>query len=296
MVLRAVLPIFAAVLVAAGMAQAAEWRAELVRMSDAVFARPHDLTLSPDARFLYVSDLGHDAVKVLDPTSLEVIGVIGEDQVSSPHDVAFDSAGRLLVADTGNDRVAIYAVDGASGTLVAEYAESLSNPEGVTVGPHGRVYVTNVGDHNVVVFADGKVVASAGGYGDEPGQFSRPHDIEANAQGRLFVGDPGNDRIQVLTPDLRVLQVLQGPAYGFNQPKYLGLDGQGRLYVADQHNDLIRFFDNDYRQVGAVGTGRRGDGPDQFDRPEGVEVLGERMWISDTYNHRIKLYRLNRSR
>lgn len=107
--------------------------AALEAASDTSFSRLHDLVLSPEAAYLYVSDVGNDAVQVLDPMTLRTLGTIGPDELDSPHDVVFDARGRLLVADTGNDRVAVYEVAGTRGKLVAELTGGLRSPEGVTV-------------------------------------------------------------------------------------------------------------------------------------------------------------------
>ena len=41
-----------------------------------------------------------------------------------------------------------------------------------------------------------------------------------------------------------------------------------------------------------LGTGRRGRGPGVFTTPEGVEVRGDTLWISDSGNDRVVTYRL----
>lgn len=107
--------------------------AALEAASDTSFSRPPDLVLSPEAAYLYVSDVGNDAVQVLDPVTLRTLGTIGPDELDSPHDVVFDARGRLLVADTGNDRVAVYEVAGTRGKLVAELTRGLRSPEDVAV-------------------------------------------------------------------------------------------------------------------------------------------------------------------
>lgn len=269
----------------------AEMSFQLVTESERSFSRPHDLTLSPDARYLYVADLGNDAVKVLDPHTLAIVGVIGKGELSSPHDVTFDKDGHLLVADTGNDRIAIYKVRGVQAEYVGEMSEGLGSPEGVTQAQDGRVYVTNAGLHNIVVFSGRDKLLSVGSYGSAEAQYVRPHDIEVDSTGRICVADPGNNRVQILDLSLRVVKAMGGPSYAFHEPKYLALDEKGWLYVADQYNNKVKVFDSQYRLVGVIPTGDQSKGRNQLNKPEGVEVLREFLWISDTYNDRILLFK-----
>jgi DNA-binding beta-propeller fold protein YncE len=272
---------------AAGAAAAQGLTGEVVAESDRGFSRPHDVALSPDGRTLCVADVGNDAVKILDADTLATLGAFGTDALSSPHDVAFDSDGRLLVADTGNDRVAVYEVDGTAGRLVGEIRGGLRSPEGVDVAPDGSVYVTNAASHDVVVFRDGEKAGEAGRPGDGENEYVRPHDVEVT-DGRVVVADPGNHRLQVLDADLRFVREVGGKAYAFNEPKYLAGDRRGRLFVADEFNNRIVVLDPSYRVIGVIGGG--------LHHPEGAEVAGDRLWIADTGNHRIVLYRLRRRR
>lgn len=264
----------------------------LERSNESGFANPHDLVLAPDGRHLYVADLGNDVIRVLDPTTLELRGNIGQGELRAPHDVVFDRAGRLLVADSGNNRIAVYDVHGAQGRRVAEWRGGLDSPEGVAVGADGRVYVTSAGGHTITVFLDGKVMVRAGQRGDAAGEYRRPHDIVAAPDGRLYVADSGNHRIQILDAALKPVKSLLGPSYRFNEPKYLAFDEHGWLYIADEDNHQVKVLDASHRLVATLGSGRAGRGPGELRKPEGVEVRNGKLWISDTYNHRILLYRL----
>ncbi|MEM7226452.1 MAG: NHL repeat-containing protein [Pseudomonadota bacterium] len=275
-----------AALFVSGPAQA-EPRATFEAASEAAFSRPHDIVLSPDGRFLYVSDLGHDRVAVLDPDSLALLGSFGDDQLDAPHDVAFDRDGRLLVADTGNDRVAIYAVDGPQGNLVASLSDGLSAPEGVAQGPDGRIYVANARGDDVVVFQGDQAVAQ----GDGGLDLQRPHDIALAVDGTVYLADPGSNRIRLLGPDLAFRRDL-GADLDLNEPKYFDLDPEGWLFIADEYNHVIKILDPAERLVLVIGQGRAGEGPDLFNYPEGAETRGDRLWVADTRNHRIVRYRL----
>lgn len=281
---------------AATPADAGEPAPVLLKVSDSTFSRPHDLVLTPDGLYLFVADMGNDVVKVLNPGTLATIGVIGAGELSSPHDVDIDVKGRLLVADSGNDRIVVYQFGGVSRNgvnvqRVASWDRGQRGPEGVAYGPGGRVYVASTGSHTVLALEDGKVAASAGGHGSGPGQYSRPHDIDADERGRIFVTDPGNNRILVLDADLVPVRTLGGADYAFNEPKYVAVDDKGWLFVADEDNNRIRIFDDAYAPAGTIGSGERGAGPGQLNRPEGVEVAGRYVWVSDTYNDRILLFR-----
>ena len=273
---------------------AAQISGAIIAESARNFSRPHDVVLSPDGAFLYVADVGTDSIKVLDPSTLVTLGAFGADRLSGPHDVAFDQRGRLLVADTHNHRIAIYRVDGAAGVFVDDIRGSLRTPEGVDVAADGTIYVTSASRHNVVKIRDGTIVAEVGGGGGDANQYSRPHDIEAASDGRVVVADPGNDRLQVLDADLGFVRTIGGPRFRFDEPKYFTIDARGWIYLADEYNDRIVILDWDYRPQGVLGASPTGAERGELDHPEGAEVAGERLWIADTGNNRIVLYRLVR--
>jgi len=249
---------------------------------------PHDIVLSPDGTKLYVADNGRDRIVVLDPETLVELGVFARGEVRQPHDVVFDAAGRLLVADTGNSRIAIYAVSGNGGRAVGELKGSIIRPEGVDVHPDGRVIATGAASGNIAVYRDGKEIAQVGG-------LAAPHDVQVDAMGRIWVADTGRDRVLRVGDDLATVQVLGGMPYDFNGPRYLDFDGEGRLFVADKYANQIKIIGPDGKLLQVLGTERSGKGEGVFDRPEGVEIKGDTVWFSDTYNDRIVRYRMRKA-
>ena len=258
---------------------------EFIRATPEVFAHPHDLELDPSGRWIFIADVNHHNVKVIDANTLEIVTVIGEGELNSPHDVHFDSTGRLLVADSGNDRIAIYEVGGVNARLVGELADNMRSPEGVTSDAGGYVYVASTGNHKILKFRDNKLAKTIGGRGDGRLEFVRPHDIERGNDGLIYVSDPGNRRIQVLTDSLTYRATIEERKQPFDEPKYLALDNDW-LFVADQQNNKLRVFNEQRKEVTTIN--RAGD--KQLNNIEGVEVQGERIWIADTYNDRIVLF------
>jgi DNA-binding beta-propeller fold protein YncE len=265
-------------------------KASLVGETTARLAQPHDGAFSPDGERLYVTDMANSQVRVFDADSLRLLETFGRDELSRPHDLEFDRQGRLLVADTGNGRIAIYAVGGAKPALVGELT-GLVNPEGVAVGADGRVYATNTGAGSVSVFRGGRLERTVGEHGSGPGQFVRPHDIEFGADGRVYVVDSGNHRVQVLDAELGHL-ATSAPALGLKEPKYLAFDGE-RIWLADEYNHRILLLDRGLRAMGVLGSGKRGRSATEFYKPEAVLARSPYVWVIDTYNDRIVRLRVS---
>ena len=260
---------------------------EFVRASADIFAHPHDLELDPTGQWVFIADVNHHDVKVIDAKTLELVKIIGEGELDSPHDVHFDQGGRLLVADSGNDRIAIYEMNGLEAKLVGELGKGMSSPEGVTSAPGGFIYVASTGNHKILKFHNNRLVKKVGGRGDGKLEFVRPHDIEIGNDGLLYIGDPGNRRIQVLTDFLTFKTTVEDRKQSFDEPKYLALDQNNWLYIADQHNNQLRIFNDRRMEVETIAQA----GEKRFNYIEGVEVHDGMIWISDTYNDRVVLFR-----
>lgn len=263
----------------------AELRHVFVAAGDDVVREPHDLVLSADGTRLYVADTGNDRIAVLDPNSLELLSSFGDDLLSQPHDVAFDDQGRLLVADTGNNRIAVFALVPTGSLLVDTLQEGIRRPEGVAFAPDGRLLATGAASNNLVVFKNGRLLQEAGG-------LSSPHDVAVGPDGDIWVADASNDRLVKFDEGLMIDTVLSGKSYEFSGPRYLDFDRSGRMYVADKYNHQIKIIDRNGKLLTILGAHRAGKGDGLFDRPEGVAISGQDIWLSDTYNNRVVRYRV----
>ena len=253
--------------------------------SDEVLGNPHDLKLSPDGRYLFVSDVDNDRIAILDLQSLALVAEFGSDHQDGTHDIDFDRNGRAYVADTHNNRVTVYDVKGTVAKLGGEFGERVRGPEGVLVHPNGRIYVAGAWSSNVVAYRNGKMVLERTG-------FSAPHDLELAADGDIWLADAGNDRVVLLTQDLEIKRELGRRKYGFNGVRYLDVTPEGILIAADKNNHVIKFIAANGKLLHVLGDGRPGKGPNRFTTPEGVELRGTELWLSDSGNDRVVKYRL----
>jgi hypothetical protein len=63
------------------------------------------------------------------------------------------------------------------------------------------------------------------------------------------------------------------------------------LIAADKNNHVVKFIGADGKLLYVLGDGRAGKGPYRFTTPEGVELRGQDLWLSDSGNDRIVKYR-----
>lgn len=244
---------------------------------------PHDLKLSPDGRYLMVSDVGNNRVAILDPDSLLFLGEFGADHQSGTHDIDFDDSGLVYVADTHNNRVTIYQMQDKLATLVNELSESIRGPEGVLAHPNGKIYVAGAWSGNVVAFDRGEIIRELNG-------LSSPHDIELASNGDLWLADAGNDRVLLLSSDLVIKRELTSEKYGFRGVRYLDTMEDGTLIAADKNTHSVKFIGADGTLRLQIGNGSASRGHYRLTTPEGVEVRGNQVWISDSGNNRIIRY------
>lgn len=253
--------------------------------SETPLNNPHDLKLAPDGKYLFVADVGNNRVAILDPDSLALVGAFGADHQSGTHDVDFDASGRAYVADTHNNRVVIYDMSGLTARQSGVLEERIRGPEGVLAHPNGRVYVAGAWSGNVVAYNAGAVVAELTG-------LSSPHDLERAADGTIWLSDAGNNRMLLLSPDLRILRELKGPPYNFNGVRYQDILSDGTIIAADKNSHTVKIIGADGDLLLVLGTGKAEKGPGKFTTPEGVETRGDTVWISDSGNNRVVKYKL----
>ena len=247
---------------------------------------PHDLKLSADGNLLFVSDVGYNRILVLDPNTLEYRGEFGGDHQRGTHDIDFDEDGLAYVADTQNNRVTIYEMDGAEGKLIGELNEGIQGPEGVLAHPNGRIYVGAAWSGNVVAYENGKIVSELKG-------LSSPHDVELAPANNIWLSDSGNNRMLLLSPELKILKELSGEPYNFDGVRYQDVLDDGTIIAADKNSHSVKIIGADGSVQQVLGTGMPAKGPGVFVTPEGIEVLDNILWISDSGNDRIVKYRLD---
>ena len=137
-----------------------------------------------------------------------------------PHGVEFDADGNVWIVDAGivegvkGSQIFKYTPDGRlllelgkAGVRGTNDSKDLFNePSDLAIAPNGELWVadghidTRSNRRIVHLTKEGKFIEAFGMPGTGPGQFDNPHSLALDSQGRLFVGDRTNNRIQILSP------------------------------------------------------------------------------------------------
>jgi secreted PhoX family phosphatase len=144
--------------------------------------------------------------------------------------------------------------------VAGDDASHFNGPSGIAIARNGDIWITDGhrgGNNRVVRFdRDGNFIAAFGGgvddAGDAPGQFNDPHGIAIDSEGRIFVADRGNNRIQILDPEGNYLDQWRH----FGRPSGLYIDENDVLYSGDGMSDERR--NPGYRKgiyIGSAATG-----------------------------------------
>ena len=125
-----------------------------------------------------------------------------------------------------------------------------------------------------------------GGSGTEEGLFSIPSAIAIGNNGKVYITDTGNSRVQIFNPDCTFSGVLDGE---FKNPAGICADAGGKIYVADTGNNQIKIFDGNGVLINSFGFMGLFNG--QFLYPSKIAVDSEGyIYVAESGNKRISIF------
>ncbi|MGP8259944.1 MAG: Ig-like domain repeat protein [Acidobacteriaceae bacterium] len=193
-----------------------------------------------------------------------------------PAAVAFDAAGNLYIAETGNHVVRKVTPGGAIATVAGDgvqgfggdngvaTAAELDSPAGVAVDAAGNLYIADSHNQRVreVAAATGAIATIAGtgvsGFSGDGGaataaRLDLPTALALDAAGDVYVADTENHRVRRIAAGTGAITTVAGngvegyagdggaaTAASIDSPNGVALDAAGNLYIADTHNGRVR--------------------------------------------------------
>ena len=174
----------------------------LTSWGEGLFPRPHGITIVDDVVYC-ADDTNHTVRKfTLEGKLLQTLG--NENQ---PSDTGYSPQG------PGNLR------------SIKRGAGPFNRPTRLSLAPNGDMYVSDgYGNARIHRFTkEGELIQSWGEPGDGPGQFNLPHSVWVHTDGRVFVCDRENDRIQIFSPTGELLTI------------WTNVTRPGDLFIKDGH-------------------------------------------------------------
>ena len=157
---------------------------------------------------------------------------------SSAHGLRVLRDGFIWITDKTGDQVFKFSPDGELLMTLGKKGvagdnnstDALNGPSDVVIGKNGDIFVSDGESTNtrVVKFSkDGKFIKCWGTKGSGPGELDVPHNIAMDSEGRLYVADRKNKRIQVFDQDGKYLDQLTQ----FGSPAGIFITKDDILYV-----------------------------------------------------------------
>lgn len=253
----------------------------------------HGAAAMPDGGYV-LADLGNERIRrvrrdgtIVTVAGTGVRGFAGDGgpataaELADPRGVATFPDGRILIPDTGNDRVRLVRLDGTivtvAGNGVRGFAgdggpatsAALNQPFGVAPLPDGGFLVDDSGNDRIrLVSPSGRIATVAGtgtrGFSGDGGpatsaELNGAHNLAPLADGFL-IADTFNDRIR-LVRDGTITTLAGSRVRGFggdggpataaelDRPKAVAVTADGAVLVGDSENDRVRRVDAGLRPV-----------------------------------------------
>lgn len=278
--------------------------------------------------FHYLSTVGRITEGPCAPLEIEEPEIVTTllSGLTYPTGIAIGSTEFMYVAETGRNRIlkvtsagvsTVFAgsTSGASGTTNANGTNARFNqPHGLAVDANGNIYVADTGNHmirKITPSGDVTTLAGSGSPGSNNGNgtsasFNDPYVVAVDpATSEIYITETGNHRIRKVTPSGDVSFIAgQSAGYAdgtgsvarFDDPLGMAFYGP-MMYVAEYDNNTIRSVtkggevDTVFGALSSGLTDGNGTGA-RFNKPSGVSVRGNTLFIADSYNHRIRIANL----
>jgi hypothetical protein len=202
-------------------------------------------------------------------------------------------------------------------TITAHYSAKslgLNHPDALAIGPDGNLYVTERSDRVTVISPAGRVLRRWGKPGTGPGDLrfisanpTVPTDVQGKIavgpDGTVYISDSGNGRVEVFTPEGKVIRQFGNYGTGKGQfllPGDVAVNSTGDVYVADDQAVTVSKFSPAGSVLWTIGSGISADpdltghfhftGFDAHDRLVAGNDDAQRILYIDASGHKVDAF------
>jgi streptogramin lyase len=128
--------------------------------------------------------------------------------------------------------------------------------------------------------------------GTEAGKLKSPWGVAVNSEGKLWVVDTANNRVEKFGPEGAYVSKFGEAGSGagqFKEPEGIALDAAGHIWVADTGNNRLEEFSSAGAYMATVGS--LGTEAGKFKAPAALAFDAKgNMWVADTANSRVEKF------
>ncbi|EFC35888.1 predicted protein [Naegleria gruberi] len=263
------------------------------------FKNPSDVAIDFKNQLIFVVDTDNRRIQVFDESTLTFKYMFTTPFKPNAVTVHWDHT--LIISFTRDSLICKYDFNGNEiwrwGGVTTKNV--MDSPTGVVVDYEGNIYVCDWFKHRIVVFSPGgELLKSIGSMGKEYGQFSFPRDIDIDSAGNIIISDSGNNRIQILKSNGEFISSFGsiGNDKGeFQAPNSVFVDkSTGDIFLTEWDSHRISKFHPNNPFSGSTCIGSFGNHENSLKYPSGIAFCygSSRLFIVDTGNNRIKVYRV----
>ena len=297
---------------------------------------------------IYIADMQQDRIRAIDPSTGVIRTVAGgggrgfggdggpatSARFLNPYGVTVDPVGRVVIADTLNNRVRRVEANGIINTIAGNgeasdrgdggYARNAAvhSPHAVACRQNGDILIGDSTGRIRLIDREERIRTVVGtgiqGWTGDGGlatsaRIGTPAAISFDASGTLYFADLTHHAIRAVSQGGIMSTIAGSGKEGFSpdgtlakearlsRPYGLAVRPSGTIYFSDARNNRVRKIDGDgcLETVAGSDGGDSGDGGAatraQLNEPHGLCFYGDDLLlISDHYNSRIRAVRLNK--
>lgn len=259
---------------------------------------PVGITIGKNER-VYVVDFGRRRISAFTKEGrflffFDQVKSANGNKLRNPVHLATAPNGEIWLTDRRLREVFAFAPDGTFlRAFAAKGLDRTWSPLAIAVSADD-VYLSDVGTttrHSVLYLKkDGTIRKDFGkteqvtSVGDSPGNFYFPNGIALAPDGRVFVCDGDNQRIQIFDQEGAFLKFIIPQGI----PRGIAIDAEKRLYVVNALAHQVDIYDLDGTLLTTFGS--QGVGPGQFNFPNDVAVDGSKIFITDRSNDQVQVW------
>ena len=241
---------------------------------------------------VYVLHRGEHSLMEFTPEG-KLVRSWGDELFIRPHAVRIDPQGYIWVVD--NDTHQVLKMDPAGRVRLVmgrmgqsgEGPNAFNRPTDVGFASDGSFYVSDgyVNSRVAKFAAEGSFLAAWGKKGKEPGNFDLPHSVIVGPDGRVYVGDRENYRVQIFDPNGKFLE--QWTDVG--SPWGLALSRDNSLFLTDGYNNRILKLTLEGKVLGHISSAGKTAGHVDYAHHIAVDSR-DNVYVAEIKNWRVQKF------